>query len=299
MSANPAESAALVATLEAQRTRQVRRGRLTAAGQLLLASAIVAASVQLSAVTENGVDSGWAERIVGFLGRMLPALRADVLLADRETPGSLANWFHDWPLWLEGMRVTIAMALVGTATGGVLALALAFFAAGNLNRNRLGRHGVRRLFDATRTVPDVILALIFASAFSVGAVAGVLTLIIATTGSLGKLFSECLENAQMSQVEAVRATGGTWLHEMRFGIVPQMLPQLLSYALLRLEANLTIATALGVVGAGGIGVELQRAISFTQFDTYLAILLMTVACIFVVDMVSEGLRRGLTAGATA
>ena len=297
MNAQAAHATPLVAELEVRRAQLVRRGRIWAAVQLIVVSVILAGSVHLSAVSENGIEAGWGERIVGFLGRMLPDLRMAALLADRETPGSLANWFHDLPLWLAGMKVTIAMAFVGTVTGGVLALGLAFFAAGNLNANRAGQLAVRRLFDAARTVPDAILALIFASAFSVGAVAGVLTLIIVTTGSLGKLFSECLENAQMNQVDAIRATGGGWLLEMRFGIVPQMLPQILSYWLLRLEVNLTVATALGVVGAGGIGVELQRAISFTQFDTYLAILLMIVGCIFVVDMVSERLRRGIIAGA--
>jgi phosphonate transport system permease protein len=215
------------------------------------------------------------------------------LFADRATPGSLASWFHDLPRWLTAMRVTIAMAFVGTVVGGVIAFALAFLAAGNLNRHRLLRLAVRRGFDAARTIPDAILALIFASAFSIGAVAGVLTLIVVTTGSLGKLFSEALENAQMSEVEAVRATGGGWLHEMRFGIVPQLLPQLLSYWLLRMEINLSVAAALGVVGAGGIGVELQRAISFTEFDTYLAILLLIVVCIFVLDAFSERLRHRL------
>jgi phosphonate transport system permease protein len=124
-------------------------------------------------------------------------------------------------------------------------------------------------------------------------VAGVLTLIVGTTGSLGKLFSEAMENAQMSEVDAVQAVGGNWLQEMRFGIVPQLLPQLLSYWLLRMEINLSVAAALGVVGAGGIGIELQRAISFTEFDTYLAILLLIVGCIFVVDTVSERLRHRL------
>lgn len=289
----------LVAELEAQRARMLRRGRTWAALQLFVASAVIGLSVRLSGVAEAQVGEGWAVRIFGFLGRMLPRLQGDSLFAGRETAGSLANWFYDLPLWLEGMRVTIAMAVVGTVTGGVIALALSFFAAGNLNRHGPARLLVRRGFDAARTIPDAILALIFASAFSVGAVAGVLTLIIATVGSLGKLFSECLENADMSQVDAVRATGGSWLQEMRFGILPQLLPQILSYWLLRLEVNLTVATALGVVGAGGIGVELQRAISFTQFDTYLAILLMTVGCIFAIDIGSERLRRRIIDGAAA
>ena len=285
-----------VTAIEAEHLRRRRRGRIATFAQFLLVSIILAGSVQLSGVADNGIEGGWGERIASFLDRLLPHLRAETLFEDRNTSGSLASWFHDLPRWLEGMRETIAMAFVGTVVGGLIAFILAFFAASNLNRNRWARLAVRRAFDALRTIPDAILALIFASAFSIGAVAGVLTLIVVTTGSLGKLFSEALENAQMAEVDAVRATGGNWLQEMRFGIVPQMLPQLLSYWLLRMEINLSVAAALGVVGAGGIGVELQRAISFTEFDTYLAILMLIVGCIFVLDTISEHLRHRLIGG---
>jgi phosphonate transport system permease protein len=274
-----------IAAIEAEHLQRRQRGRIATFAQFLLVSLILAGSVQLSGAADNTIDGGWGDRIASFIDRLLPHLRAEVLFDERTTAGSLASWYHDLPRWLEAMRETIAMAFVGTVVGGIIAFALAFFAASNLNRNGWLRQAVRRGFDATRTIPDAILALIFASAFSIGAVAGVLTLIVATTGSLGKLFSEALENAQMSEVYAVRATGGNWLQEMRFGIVPQMLPQLLS-----------LAAALGVVGAGGIGVELQRAISFTEFDTYLAILLLIVGCIFVLDTVSERLRHHLIGG---
>ena len=284
------------AAIEAEHLRRLRRGRIATFAQFLLVSLVLAGSVQLSGAAENAIDGGWGDRVASFIDRLLPHLRAEALFDDRNTAGSLASWFHDLPRWLEGLRETIAMAFVGTVVGGLFAFALAFFAASNLNRNRFARQVVRRGFDATRTIPDAILALIFASAFSIGAVAGVLTLIVATTGSLGKLFSEALENAQMCEVDAVQAVGGNWLQEMRFGIVPQMLPQLLSYWLLRMEINLSVAAALGVVGAGGIGVELQRAISFTEFDTYLAILLLIVGCIFVLDTISERLRHHLIGG---
>lgn len=282
-----------LATIERERLRRRRNGRWQVALQWVVVSLLLAGSVRLSGMTENTIDGGWGNRIGTFVERLLPRLRADALLADKRTPGSLANWFHDLPHWLDALRETIAMAFVGTVVGGWIAFALAFVAADNLGRSRWLRQVVRRGFDGLRTVPDVILALVFASAFSVGAIAGVLALTVITIGSLGKLFSEALENARMTQVDAIRATGGTWLQEMRFGVVPQVLPQLLSYWLLRMEVNLSVAAALGVVGAGGIGIELQRAISFTEFDTYLAILLLIVACIFVLDAVSERLRHRL------
>lgn len=292
----PTATTAQAARLEAfeqERRSLVRNGRLHSMGWLLAASIIIAASVELSQAGNSTVDSGWTDRIGTFIDRLIPDLQADALFADRQTEGSLASWFYDLPLWLVAMRETIAMAFVGTVVGGIFALFLSFFAASNLNSNWLLRQLVRRCFDAARTIPDIILALIFAAAFSLGAVAGVLTIIISTTGSLGKLFSECMENVRMRQVDTIKATGGNWLLQMRFGVIPQLLPQLLSYLLLRMEINLSVAAALGIVGAGGIGMELQRAIGFTEFDTYLAILLLIIVCIVVIDMVSEKLRHKL------
>jgi phosphonate transport system permease protein len=284
---------ATLAAFESERRLLLRQSRRTTLIGLMIASIILALSVELSDVTKSSVDGGLLSRIDQFLDRLFPDLRADSLFEDRSVPGSLASWFYDMPLWLAATWQTIEMALFGTVIGGIMALTLAFGAAANVNRRLILRQILRRGFDMMRTIPDIILALIFAAAFSLGAVAGVFTLIIITCGSLGKLFSECIENADMRHVEAVRATGGGWLLQMRYGIIPQLMPQIISYWLLRLEINLSVAAALGVVGAGGIGVELQRAISFTEFDTYLAILLMIVFCIFLIDMVSERIRHHL------
>lgn len=282
-----------VTAIEGEWRQTVHKNRLWTFGWLVLASIILLGSVELSAVGKSSVDAGWIDRIASFVDRLIPDLKASSLFEGREVEGSLASWFYDLPHWLEAMRETVAMAFVGTVIGGLLALCLSFYAAANLNKNALLRHVVRRGFDAARTIPDVILALIFAAAFSLGAVAGVLTIIITTMGSLGKLFSECMENVEMSQVDAIEAVGGHRLLQLRFGILPQLLPQILSYWLLRLEINLSVAAALGIVGAGGIGMELERAISFTEFDTYLAILILIVFCIFVIDLVSENVRHRL------
>ncbi len=290
-----AEAAELqrAAALVQEWRQRLRSNRIRSLGWLVLASALLVMSLEVSELRSGSVGTGWGDRIATFVDRLIPDLRMDALFANRDTRGSLASWFYDLPLWLVAMRETIAMAIVGTLVGGVFGLALSFAAASNLNRNLPLRLMVRRGLDAARTIPDVILALIFAAAFSLGPVAGVLTLIVSTTGSLGKLFSECMESAQMRQVDAVAASGGNWLTQMRFGIIPQLLPQLLSYGLLRLELNLSAAAALGIVGAGGIGVELQRAISFTEFDTYLAILVLIIVCITLIDLLSETLRHRL------
>jgi phosphonate transport system permease protein len=156
------------------------------------------------------------------------------------------------------------------------------------------RFASRRLFEILRTIPDIILATILVAAIGVGPLAGVIALTLSTMGSLGKLFTEVNENVDARSFEGVRAAGGSWAHELRFGLAPQVAPNYASYALIRLEVNLAAAAALGIVGAGGIGVELERAISFTQFDTYLAILLLMLVLITSCDLASEAIRRRLT-----
>lgn len=275
---------------------RVRRVQIVA---LAVVGAVLFGSVALSGITAATVGEGLGDRIGHFLTRLLPTLRWDALFASRNTHGSLAAWFYAFPVWLRAIRETVEMAFVGTLIAGVIALPLSFGAAASVNHNGVLRQLVRRLFDTLRTIPEIILALIFAAAFSIGPVAGTLTLTVSTIGTLGKLFSEAIESADLRSVEAVRASGGNWLLQMRFGVLPQVLPQLLSYALLRLEMNVSIAAALGVVGAGGIGVELDQAISFTDFSTCLAILLMLVCVIFAIDMVSERVRHRLIGGVGA
>ncbi len=274
-----------------RRARQSRRQTLVWSLATLL---LLLASVQLSEVTTSAVGAGWTERVADFIDRLFPVLRLDSLFAGRDVTGSLARWYYDLPRWLAAMRETIEMAFVGTVVGGAIALLLAFLAARNLTPHRGLRVFIRRGFDFARSVPDAVLALLFAVAFALGPVAGALTLIVTTVGALGKLFSEAMENAHGRQIEAVKATGGSWILQMRYGVIPQLLPQLLSYWLLRMETNLAIAASLGIIGAGGIGIELDRSISFIEFDTYLAILLLTIACIFMLDMMSELIRHRLT-----
>jgi phosphonate transport system permease protein len=155
------------------------------------------------------------------------------------------------------------------------------------------RFTVRRTLEAIRTLPDLVLALILVAAFGAGPLAGVITLAISTMGSLGKLFSEINEEVDPRQLEGMRASGAGYAAMIRYGVVPQVLPNYTSYALIRLEGNLAGAAALGIVGAGGIGIELQRAITYTEFDTYLAILLLIVGMIFLIDIASEAIRHRL------
>ncbi|MFO1186822.1 MAG: phosphonate ABC transporter, permease protein PhnE [Alphaproteobacteria bacterium] len=156
---------------------------------------------------------------------------------------------------------------------------------------------LRRFLEACRTLPELVIALIFVFAFGIGPLAGVLAIAIHTTGALGKLFSEAHENADTGPIEGISAAGGGWLSRMRFGVLPQTLPNIASYALLRFEINVAASSAIGVVGAGGIGMELRSAIDFQAYPDALAIILMVVALIFVIDLASERLRTLIEQGA--
>lgn len=230
-------------------------------------------------------------RIQSFLARALPDLQWENLGADTQTEGSLAYWFYALPRWLGLLWESIEMAILATALGGVAAFLLSFIAARNIGPGRWASMAVRRLLELLRTLPDIVVALVFVQAFGPGAAAGILAIALHTTGALGKLMSEVHENIDMKPLEGVRATGGNWFHTIRFGVVPQILPNFFSYALLRLEINIAAAAAVGYVGAGGIGQDLVIAIENLRFDDALAIILLVIGLIFVIDMVSERIRH--------
>jgi len=282
-----------VETFELERRRVLTRQRTEAAVGVAIVSALLLVSFQRSQFFGADIGGDPLGRLTTFLGRMTPQLRADALLKDSEATGSLAWWFYDLPLWLSLAWQTFEMALLATILGSIAALGASVLCSRNLMPIPAVRFTVRRLLEAIRTFPDLILALILVAAFGVGPLAGVLTLAISTTGSLGKLFSEVTEEVDPRPLEALRAAGAGISRIARFGVMPQALPNYVSYALIRLEGNLAGAAALGIVGAGGIGLELQRAIHYVAFDTYLAILLLIVGMIFVIDLISEAIRHRL------
>ena len=283
----------MVADFERDRRAFLRRRRWEALVGTLIFSALLLASFQHSQFFSADIGGDPLGRIGDFLARMSPKLTAGALLSDRAAAGSLASWLYDLPLWLRLGWQTVEMAVIGTVVGGIGALGASFLCARNLMPIAPVRFVVRRSLEMIRTVPEIILALVLVSAFGVGPLAGVITLAVATMGSLGKLFSEINEEVDPRQLEAMDASGTGLASKIRFGVVPQVLPNYASYLLLRLEGNLAGAAALGIVGAGGIGIELQRAITYTEFDTYLAILLLMVGMIFVIDIASEAIRHRL------
>jgi phosphonate transport system permease protein len=206
---------------------------------------------------------------------------------------NFGEWFWGWQKWLKLLGETILISYVGTAIGAVLAFALNFFAAENTSPAPWLRFVVRRALEFARTVPGIVFALIFVIAFGLGPMAGVLAIAIHSTGALGKLFSEIVENADMKPVEGVRSTGASWLSCMRFAVLPQVMAGYASYALLRFEINVREASVMGFVGAGGIGQELVVAIRKFYYSDVSAILITIIVTVFLIDIATGWLRGKL------
>ena len=182
------------------------------------------------------------------------------------------------------------MAVLATVMGFTGAFVLSFPAARNLVRNGAALWITRRLLEVMRSIPQVVLAFILVWPFGIGPLAGILAIGIHSTGALGKLFSEVNENADMRPVEGMRAAGGNWLEAVRYGMVPQVLPGFLSYALLRFEINVRSSTIIGFVGAGGIGQEFKRVIGFNIYEEVSAIAILILIIVMLIDLASEQIR---------
>ncbi len=204
-----------------------------------------------------------------------------------------AEWFWGWKKWLALMGETLLMAYLGTLLGATAAFVLCFLASQNLTKSKGVVFFTRRLLEFCRTVPELVFALIFVVAFSLGPLPGILALAIHTAGALGKLFAEVVENIDMKPVDGVVATGGNWFHKIRFAVLPQVASNFASYALLRFEINVRGASVLGFVGAGGIGQTLLEVIRKFYYADVSALLIMIIATVMVIDAVTERIRHKL------
>lgn len=207
-----------------------------------------------------------------------------------------AEWFWGLRKWLRLLGETILIAYTGTLIGAVIAVVLSFMAAANLNGSPLLRGAVKRFLEFCRTVPDLVFALIFVVAYGVGALPGIIAIVIHTIGALGKLFGELVENIDRGPLEGLVASGANKITVARFGVLPQVAPGFLSYALLRFEINVRGATVMGFVGAGGIGDELMITIRQFHYSDISAILCIIILTVFLIDMLTARLRRFLLTG---
>ncbi len=197
------------------------------------------------------------------------------------------------PEYFFKMIETLNIALFSTVISAIVAFFLAFFAARNLMPNSWVRNAVRRLFEVLRAFPEVVVAGFFLAILSLGPLPAIAAVSLHTVGALGKLFFEVIENADMKAEEGLRAAGANWIERVWFGIVPQVLPNLASYALLRLEINVRASTIIGAVGGGGIGELLRLSISQNHEAKTLAIVLLLLLTIIAVDQLSAWLRERL------
>jgi len=205
----------------------------------------------------------------------------------------VGEWFWGIGRWGRLLFDTLLIAWLGTFLGAIGGFCLCFVAAENLTRSTTLRFAARRFLEACRTVPEIVFALIFVVAFGLGALPGVLAIMIHTVGAMGKLFAEVVENIDMNPVEGATASGSTWMQTVRFAVVPQVLPNFASYALLRFEINVRGAAVMGFVGAGGIGQDLVESIRKFHYSDVSAILLIIIASVMAIDLLTERLRHRL------
>lgn len=200
-------------------------------------------------------------------------------------------WDNTFPQTVVGATLeTVQMALAGTFLALLAAFPMGFLAARNTAPHASVYYLVRAALNFIRTIPDLVLGLLFVAAVGLGAFAGTLALAIHTATVLGKLLSESVENIDEGVVEAIRATGAGYLQVLSFAVLPQILPDLISFTLYRLETNIRAASVLGLIGAGGIGYLMNTSFRIFQYQDAAAIVLVLIALVMLVDHLSSRLR---------
>lgn len=193
---------------------------------------------------------------------------------------------------------TINIAGVATLIGALMAMGLSLLATRGLARWPRLIPLFRRSMDALRAIPEIVIALVLIYVLGGGPVPAVIAIALHTGGALGKLFSEVAENADLKPIEGLQSVGATWGQRMWLGVIPQVAPNWLSYALLRFEINVRASAILGFVGEGGIGHDLKLAMQWGQgrYDKVVAIFLLLFLAIVIIDRVSDHFRHKLVKG---
>ncbi|WP_427790963.1 phosphonate ABC transporter, permease protein PhnE [Brevundimonas diminuta] len=200
--------------------------------------------------------------------------------------------FSDWKLFVAKMWETVQIALWGTFLAVLVGIPLGLAAARNMAPVWVVTP-VRWVMNLLRSVPDLVIGLLFVTAVGLGPLAGVLAIALNTAGVLAKLFSEAVESIDKGPVEGVRATGASKLHEIVWGVIPQVAPLWTSFALYRFESNSRSATVLGLIGAGGIGQVLFDSMNAFNFKAVSAIVIIVVIAVTLIDTLSQVMRRRL------
>ncbi len=201
--------------------------------------------------------------------------------------------FGRWRSWLRPLLDTLAMSIAGTILAVVFSVPMALLAAPNTTPHPVVRHVARTLLSFLRSVPEIIMGIIFVAAVGFGALPGVLALALHSIGMMAKFYAESIEHVDPKPLEAARAAGASAGQVITHAVLPQVLPQLADITIYRWEYHFRASAVLGIVGAGGIGFELIAALRLIRYDQVSAILLTILACVIVVDWIGSVLRRRL------
>jgi phosphonate transport system permease protein len=201
--------------------------------------------------------------------------------------------FRRYQNWLRPLADTLAMSVAGTALAVLLSLPLALLAAHTTAPNPIVYRTTRGLLNLLRSVPELIMGIIFVAMVGFGALPGVLAVGLHSVGMIGKFFAESIEHVDARPIEAARATGASSLQVIFHAILPQVLPQLADTTIYRWEYNFRASTVLGAVGAGGIGFELIAALRVLEYAQVSALLICILICVTIVDGIGAGLRSYL------
>jgi len=278
----PAQLQPLLAAYDASvRTRRLHTLLVLGCIVVAMAAASASAEVSLSRLIEN------IDRFPSYIVRLFHLENGQPVWTD------VAEWFWGLRRWLRLLGETLLMAYVGTFHGAVGAFGLAFLAAANVAPSPWLRIAVRRFCELCRTVPLLVFALVFVIAFGLGPLGGVLAVLIHTLGALGKQCAEVVENIDMKPVEGVASTGARWHVAMRYGALPQVMSNFVSYTLLRFEINVRESAVMGFVGAGGIGQDLIEAIRKFYYSDVSAILVLILITVALIDTTTSRIRHHL------
>ena len=286
MSVSPGPSTAAFAAFEKAEAAQRRSRRRRTFLFAFVFIATVAVSSRVGEVSLTGFIKG-LPGLFNYIRDILPSIHAHTLGPD------LASWYWGLGKWLSMLVDTLLMAFLATLAGTIGAFCICFPASRNLMQRYPVYFVCRRLMELARGVPDLVYALIFVFSFGLGPLPGVLAIAIHSVGALGKLFSEVNENIDPQPIEGVKAAGGNWFQVMRYAVVPQVLPNYISYSLLRFEINVRATSVIGFVGAGGIGQELMFVIRQFIYQDISAIVLLIIVTVILIDLTCETLRHSV------
>ncbi|SDN06355.1 phosphonate transport system permease protein [Dendrosporobacter quercicolus] len=255
---------------EAKRRREGQWGLIMA----VLAALIGGSTIFTAAVSWEALTSGKIlTNLFSIVGEMFPP--------DPAIVGKLPKPIGE----------TLAMSVMATLLAVLLSLPLAFLGAKTTCRSTAVRWAVKAVINALRTIPELIMAIIFVAAVGFGILPGILALGLHSVGMLGKFYAEAIERVDLGAIEAVEAVGGSRFHVILFGVIPQIITQVVDFTLYRWEYNFRASTVVGMVGAGGIGFELVSSLRLMQYQEVLAILIVVFGLVQLVDSFGNLIRE--------